>query len=44
MDIEGSMRCRLRMSEVIPFEMSQYRIGEFRPWWPRSAHLTPRVN
>ena len=31
MDIEGSMRCRLRMSEAIPFEMSQYRIGEFRP-------------
>lgn len=29
--IEDAMRYRLRMSEVIPFEMSQYRIGALRP-------------
>ena len=34
-DMEESIRFRLRMTEIFPVEMSQYRIGEFKS----SRHL-----
>jgi hypothetical protein len=29
-DMEETIRYRLRMTEIFPVEMSQYRIGEFK--------------
>jgi mediator of RNA polymerase II transcription subunit 14 len=28
LDIEEAIRCRLRMSDIIPVEMANYRIGK----------------
>jgi mediator of RNA polymerase II transcription subunit 14 len=28
LDIEEAIRCRLRMSDIIPVEMADYRIGK----------------
>ncbi|KAI0633692.1 MED14-domain-containing protein [Trametes polyzona] len=32
-DIEDAMRYRLRISEIVPWEMSQYRIADGRVWF-----------